>query len=184
MSRFGLNPVTHKLDLLEVAVVPPGSVGSLTGNSGGAVTPDGGGNINVLGGPGIQVVGTPGTNTLTISLGGGTSGTGTTIGAVTSDLITLPLGATPGVYIFRVDIVGFDSATPLGAAYFLTGAVRTTGLAATEISAQATDDFEEGALVAGDIDLIANANNAIIRVTGTAGKTINWTAVLSYTFRS
>ncbi len=160
------------------------NIETITGDSGGPVGPDAAFNINLVGGPGIDVVGTPGTNTLTISLNGGIQGTGQTIGAVTADLITMPLGAVPGVYLFKVDIVGFDSGTPLGVSYFLTGAMRTTGAASFEISNQATDDFEEGALSACEIDLVANANNAIIRVTGTAGKTINWIAVLTYTFRS
>lgn len=163
---------------------PLPDIETLTGDSGGAVGPNAAFNINILGGPGIDVVGVPGTNTLTVSLNGGTEGTGQTIGAVTADLITFPLGAVPGVYLFKVDVVGFDAVTPLGAAYFLTGALRTTGAAGTELDDQATDDFEEGALVAGDVDLIASVNNAIIRVTGTAGKTINWRAVLTYTFRS
>lgn len=157
---------------------------SLTGDAGGAVGPDAFHNINIVGGPGIDVVGTPGTNTLTVLLNGGLEGTGTTIGAVTADLITVPLGTTPGVYLFKIDVVGFDAITPLGTAYFITAAARTTGAAAVEIGGQASDDLEEGALIAGDADMVCFGNDAIIRVTGTAGKTISWRAVLTYTFRS
>lgn len=47
----------------------PGSVLTLTGNSGGAVGPDGGGNINVVGdGSIISIAGNPGTNTLTATI--------------------------------------------------------------------------------------------------------------------
>jgi hypothetical protein len=46
---------------------PPGSVISLTGNSGGPVGPDGSGNINVVGILDIDVSGDAGTNTETIS---------------------------------------------------------------------------------------------------------------------
>ncbi len=47
----------------------PGTVITLTGNSGGPVGPDGGGNIDVVGdGTTVDVVGNPGTNTLTISV--------------------------------------------------------------------------------------------------------------------
>jgi hypothetical protein len=113
------------------------------------------------------------------------TGTGTTIGATTSDLITLPLGATPGVYMFRVDITGFDSTTPAGVAYFLTSGFRTTGAAATEMGlAQTTDDFEDAALVGVTVDIFASSNNAVLQVGGIAGKTINWKAVLTYTFGS
>lgn len=49
----------------------PGTVLTLTGNSGGAVGPDGLGNINVVGdGTTVTVAGNPGTDTLTISAGG------------------------------------------------------------------------------------------------------------------
>jgi hypothetical protein len=92
--------------------------------------------------------------------------------------------AVPGCYLIKCDIAGFDSATPLGVAYFLTGAARTNGIIGSELPDQTSDDFEEGALIACDNDLVVIGNNAIIRVTGTAGKTINWRAVLTYTFRS
>ncbi len=47
----------------------PGTILTLTGNSGGPVGPDGGGNIDVVGdGTTVDVVGNPGTNTLTISV--------------------------------------------------------------------------------------------------------------------
>jgi hypothetical protein len=48
----------------------PGTVLTLTGNSGGAVGPDGGGNIDVVGSGTVSVAGNPGTNTLTISVSG------------------------------------------------------------------------------------------------------------------
>lgn len=44
---------------------------TLTGNSGGAVAGDGARNINIIGDMGVDVVGDPGTNTLTVSLTGG-----------------------------------------------------------------------------------------------------------------
>lgn len=44
---------------------------TLTGNSGGAVAGDGSRNINLLGSSGVNIVGNPGTNTLTVSLSGG-----------------------------------------------------------------------------------------------------------------
>jgi len=111
-------------------------------------------------------------------------GTVQTIGAVTGDVITVSLGTTPGIYLFKVDIIGFDATTPGGLAYFLTGAARTTGVAASELPGQMADEFEEAAYVLCDNDLLCVGNNGIIRVTGTAGKTINWRAVLTYTFGS
>jgi hypothetical protein len=184
--QFTINPFTHRLDAFEQSIGPAGQVETLTGDPGGlgAVSPDALHNINIIGGPGIDVVGDPATNTLTVLLNGGLEGTGTTVGAATADLITMSLGAVPGVYLFKIDVVGFDSATPLGTAYFITAAARTTGVAATEVGGQASDDLEEGALGAGDADMLCLGNNLIIRVTGTAGKTISWRTVLTYTFRS
>jgi len=184
MPRFIMNPITGRLDAVEVDAVPHTDVGFLTGDSGGSVGPDGGHNINILGGPGIDVVGTPGTNTLTVSGNGGTEGTGQTIGAVTADLITFDLDSTAGVYIFRIDIAGFDSVTPQGAGYFMAGAFRTTGAAAVKIQSQVTDDFEEAGVIPNIVNLVASANNMIVRVTGTAGVTMDWRAVLTHTFRS
>jgi hypothetical protein len=111
-------------------------------------------------------------------------GTCQTIGAVTGDVITISLGVNPGTYLFQIQVVGFDATTPLGAAYFITAAARTTGIAAAELPGEAADEFEEGALVACDNDFLCAANNGIVRVTGCAGKTINWRAVLTYTFGS
>jgi hypothetical protein len=111
-------------------------------------------------------------------------GTVQTIGAVTGDIITVPLGVNPGTYLFKIDVVGFDAATPLGVAYSITAAARTTGIAATELPGESADELEEGALIACDNDFICVGNTGIVRLTGCAGKTINWTAVLTYTFGS
>ena len=48
----------------------PGSLATLTGDTGGAVMPAGG-NINLLGGSGISTVGNPGSSTITFSTAGG-----------------------------------------------------------------------------------------------------------------
>lgn len=166
-----------------------GGTGILTiaGSDTLAVPADAFNNINLLGGGGVTVLGNVGASTLTIyTQDGGAIGTGNTIGAVTADLITLNLGLIPGVYFYTVDIVGFDAATPLGVAYHMTGAGRTTGAASLEIGNQTSDDYEEGALSACDNDVIFDGagNNLIVRVTGAAGKTISWKASLTYTFRS
>jgi hypothetical protein len=189
--QFTINPFTHRLDAFEQSIGPAGQVETLTGDPGGlgAVSPDALHNINIVGGPGIDVVGNPATNTLTVLLNGGLEGTGTTIGAATADLITMDLGAIPGVYLFKIDVLGFDSTTPLGTAYFITAGARTTGAASIEIGGQASDDLEEGVLIKCESDLVCNGggfggNKAIVRVKGVAGKTIVWRAVLTYTFRS
>lgn len=153
---------------------------TITGNIGGAVTPDAAFNLNIVGGSGITVTGNPATNTLTITQAEELHGSGTTVGAVTSDLITLDLGATPGVSTFDIRIAGFDSATPIGVGYTLVGAVRTNGIAATLLPGQSLDQFEELALIGATAAITVAANTAIIRVTGVAGKTMRWVANAEY----
>lgn len=60
MSQAGLNNTNN-------IPPPPGTVITLTGNTGGAVGPDGAGNINFPGATLYTVTGNPGTNTLTIN---------------------------------------------------------------------------------------------------------------------
>lgn len=182
--QFSINPFTHRLDAFEQSTTGAGQVEFLTGNSGGVVGPDAAHNINLIGGGGATVQGNPATNTLTVYAGdGGTTGTGTTVGAATTTIVTLALGAVPGVYLFRVDLVGFDPTTPLGVAYFITACIRTTGAAGVEVTSESGDDFEEGVLIGCDYNITALGNSMILEVTGVAGKTINWKASVTYTFR-
>jgi hypothetical protein len=170
--------------------LPPGSdIQSITpdydisGGPGVPVGPDASFNINLLTGVGLTSVGNAATSTIVISLDNDIEGTGTTVGAGTADLITLDLGTTPGTYLFRVDIVGFDALTPLGCAYFLKAAARTTGAVGIEIKNETADEMEEGVLSGCDNDFLCVGNSGVIRVTGVAGKTINWKAVMTYTFK-
>lgn len=156
----------------------------LVGNTGGDVGPNGAGEVNVVGTGNITVTGNPGTFTETISQTNFVSGTTTTVGAVTGNVITFPLGATPGVYTIDTLIAGFTTAGgTLGTGYAIVGAVRTTG-AAGVVTGQAPDHFEEGALVAGSADLVISGNNLIVQVLDTAGFTIDWSAQLTYVFVS
>lgn len=166
------------------APAPPGTVTALQGNTGGPVGPNGSGIINVVGTGNLTVTGNPGTFTETISQNNFVSGTTTTVGAVTGNVITFPLGATPGVYTVDTIIAGFSTAGgTLGTGYAIVGAVRTDGAIGT-ITGQAPDHFEEGALSAGTAALVVSGNNLIVQVTGTAGFTIDWAAQLTYVFVS
>ncbi len=170
------------IKLSEGTVAP--DVEKLTGDTGGAVGPDGAFNINILGGTGVTVVGNPATHTLTITEDNKLEGTGQTVGAVTADLITLDLGTTPGIYTFDTRIAGFDAADSLGIGYTLVGAVRTDGAASVVLPSQALDQFEELALIGATAVIVAVGNTAVIRVTGVAAKTINWSADAEYVFVS
>jgi hypothetical protein len=103
-----------------------------------------------------------------------------TIGAVTADGITLALGAVAGVYSLEARIAGFDSATPSGCGYQLFGTVRTTGAAAALVGTPDKVVNEDAALAAADADIVVSGNNAIIRVTGVAALTIDWSIHLEY----
>jgi hypothetical protein len=122
-------------------------------------------------------------NTITITVSPtDITGTITTVGAVTGNVITIALGSTPGTYTFDCKIVGFNSSTPSGAGYTIVGAVRTDGATATLLSGQAVDSFEEAATAACTGTLTVSANNAIFQVLGAAGLTINWKASVQYIF--
>lgn len=170
MSQFFLN----------AQGTPPGTPGIAfeTGNTGGPVGPDAGNNLNVLGdsGSNLTVTGNAGTNTLTISSTNVLNGTGTTVGVTTADIITFALGATPSTYKFRFELVAFDSVTPLGAGYQINATLRTTGAAGTVIEIPDGDGDEEGILSTDDWEVLASGNNAVLRVTGVVGLTINWKA--------
>lgn len=117
-------------------------------------------------------------------------GTVTTVGAVTADAITFAMGSTPGTYQVTCRVAAFCSVAnggPLGAGYELIGTIRTDGAAGTVIQTIDKTVNEEGALAAStgsDANIIASGNNMIVRVLGTATKTINWRAELTFTFVS
>jgi hypothetical protein len=124
-------------------------------------------------------------NTVTITLSEPKlSGTGTTAGAVTSNIIILPLGAVPGVYTFDAQISGFDPTNDIGVGYTLVGAVRTSGAAAVLISGQDLDQFEEAGMEDADAAISVSGNTAIFSVTGVAGHNMDWKVVSEYVFVS
>lgn len=163
--------------------IPPSVPESFVTDSGTAIPV-----ANVLNvvtpGSGTQGIMTSGSgNTITITLDEQViDGTTTTVGAVTGDVITFPLGAVAGVYTFDCKIAGFDSATPSGAGYTIVGSVRTTGAAAVLLANQAVDSFEEASTATCAGSLAVSGNNAVFRVLGAAGLTINWKAVAEYVF--
>lgn len=162
-----------------------GLLSTLSDTVGTVVSPDPSSNIQLSGGTSnIKIVSDVAGFKLDFSIANQVSGTTTTVGAVTGDVITLSLGATPGSYQFSVRVAAFDAITPLGAGYELVYAMRTTGAASTLIGTPEKTINEEGALSAGNVSIIASANNMIVRVLGTAGKTIHWKADLTYTFVS
>jgi len=156
---------------------PLANIETLTGDVGGAVGPDGAFNINLLTGEGLTTTGVPVSNTITITRDDTPySGTGQTVGAVTADLITIPLGATPATYAIEARIAGFESTTPAGCGYSLFATFRTTGAAAVVCGTVDKITNEEAALIAANATMVASGNNAVVQVTGVAALTINWKA--------
>jgi hypothetical protein len=166
-------------------IASPGTVASdiekLTGDIGGAVGPSLVGlNINLLTGDGLTSTGVPGANTITFTLDNFAIGSGQTIGAVTADLITIPMGAVAGMRIAEAKIEGFEATGPNGCAYNLLCGARTTGAAATIVGIQDQYVAEDASLSPCDVYFTAVANNLIVRALGAAGLTINWKATLTY----
>lgn len=144
--------------------------------------------LNVLGGDttaddddGIRTDGSSGSNTLTVQLTNRLQGSGQTIGAVTANLITFPLGAVASAAVLECRVVGFETTTPAGVGYELFGTVRTTGVAASLVGTPDRIANEDAALAAAQASLIVSGNNAIVQVLGVAGLTINWSSVALYT---
>ena len=181
MSQFFVN---------QSGVTPPGTgIETVTGNSGGPVGPDGADNLNLLGDDstvnntnGITVIGDAGTNTETVTLTNRLTGTGTTVGATTADLVTFSLGAVAGAYNFELKVIGFNASTPASTGFTVLGTMRTDGATATIEAVPDETPIENVALITCDVDMIASVNNLIIRVLGVAGLTINWNVLATYVF--
>lgn len=123
--------------------------------------------------------------TITVTNGAGTidlsatgfKGTGTTTGAVTTNLISVPLGSTPGTFQFEARVKGFETTTPAGSGYNLFATFTTDGSIATLVGVQ--DIFNEDIILEpADAYFTATGtdNNAILQVLGVTGLTINWSA--------
>lgn len=116
-----------------------------------------------------------------VTLGAGTidlaasdaKGTATTVGATTEDLLTIPLGATPGTFQFEARVKGFEATTPAGVGYNLYGTFITDGATATLVGYQPIFN-EDTALVDADAYFVASGNNAVLQVLGVVGLTIDW----------
>lgn len=139
-------------------------------------------NLNILGGVGIDTSGSG--STVTISLENSSTGTETTVGAVTADVLTVNLTiAVGGAGTISIEsrVAGFNASTPASAGYLLYGTARTDGVTATIVSTPDQIINEDSALAAADCTFVASGNNVIVRATGVAGLTIVWRATSNYT---
>lgn len=165
-----------------------GLLSTLSDTANTPVSPDPSSNIQLSGGTSnIKIVSDVPGFKLDFSISNQLSGTTTTAGAVTGNVITQSLGVPPGTYQVSCRVAAFCRTAdggPLSAGYELVGCLRTTAGAGSVIGTIDKVINEEGALSAGDATIIASGNNMIVQVTGTAGKTIQWKAELTYTFVS
>lgn len=163
---------------------PPGTVVTLTGDTGtNPVPPDGAGNINVFGdptAPGIITRGDIATNTVFVGLEQPTTcGTGQTIDVGTADLVTLNLGATPATYTLIGNIAG-KALTASGIGGQSIGTFRTDGATATLINSVDNIFNKDLAIVGASYTFVASGNNVIYRATGSLGSVINWNGCVTY----
>lgn len=124
--------------------------------------------------------GTGATNETDVYLTNRQTGTVTTVGAVSSTIITFPLGATPGTYQFYGNVQAFNASTPASGSYSFASCYRTDGVTAVEVGGEFNDQFEDVVLEPSDIRFDPSSNNALLVVTGVTGLTINWNAKLEY----
>ncbi len=146
---------------------------------------------NVIGGAttannnnGIRTDGSSGSNTLTVQLTNRLQGTGSTVGAATTTLVTFALGATPGAYNVEAKFAGFEPTTPASTGYTVIGTVRTTGAAGALDGIPDETPIEHVALITSDVNFVISGNNLLLQVVGVAGLTISWNVVATYTFTS
>lgn len=146
--------------------------------------------LNVLGNDttannnnGIQTTGS--VNTVTVELTNRLQGSSTSVGAVTSDIITFTLSdSVPTVYRFGLMVTGIDTVTGDGVGYEVLATAKTDGAGgaavATIIASTSIDNDEDTSLVMVDMEFIASGNDVILRATGIAGSTINYSASGTY----
>lgn len=115
----------------------------------------------------------------------GITGDATTTDATPTVLLSVPLGASAGVYTVDIKIVAYCTAGPdsgNGNGYTVTGAVLTNGSTGTKLGTEAIDEFEGISAIVRPT-FTTSGNNAVITVTGLASDTINWRAEAEYIFR-
>ena len=126
----------------------------------------------------------PGTgvsNEMDIYLTNRLQGTVTTVGAVTSPIITF----TPtlvGTYAIEVRISAFNTTATLGAGYSLFGTARFDGANSTLCGTVDKIVNEEGAMSSANTTMTVSGADILFNGVGYAAQTINWSAVGLYTY--
>jgi len=125
--------------------------------------------------------GTGASNEMDIYLTNRLQGSVTTVGAVTSPIITF----TPtlvGTYAIEVRISAFNTTAILGAGYSLFGTARFNGATSTLCGTVDKIVNEEGAMSAANTTMTISGADILFNGVGYAAQTINWSAVGLYTY--
>lgn len=144
--------------------------------------------LNVLGNDttanndnGIRTDGSSGSNTLTIQVTNRLQGTVTTVGTVTSAIITFA-PTVIGTYAIECRIAAYNTTAALGAGYSIFGTVRFDGANCNLCGTVDKIVNEEGPMSSANVTMTVSAGNLLINGVGYAAQTINWSAVGLYTF--
>ena len=128
------------------------------------------------------MVGTGTSNELNVTLTNRLQGSGNTIGAVTTTIATMNLGATPGNYAWEFYVSGYEPTAPSGTGYNIQSCIRTDGATATLVAISDETYVEDAALGGSDVQITVSGNSVNVTVIGIAGLTIHWNVVANYVF--
>jgi len=109
-------------------------------------------------------------------------GTVTTVGAVTSAVVTF----TPtviGTYAIEARIAAYNTTGSLGAGYSVFGTIRFDGVNSNLCGTPDKIVNEEGAMSSANVTMTVSGANVLINGVGYAAQTIKWSAVGLYTFQ-
>ena len=123
--------------------------------------------------------GTGATNELDVYLTNRITGTITTVNATPVAIATFPLGATPAVFTFDVQIASFNTTDINGDGYFISGSARTNGVIANLCGTPdkiVNEEVEDSA----DANMVVSGNNVVFQATGIGGKVHRWNVVATY----
>ncbi len=130
---------------------------------------------------GIRTDGSSGSNTLTVQITNRLQGSGTTVGAATADIITF-IPTVIGTYALEYRTSAYNTTSLLGAGYSYFGAIRFDGVNSHICDSFDEIDNEEGTMSTTDLQIVISGASVILRATGYAGQTLNWSSVGLYTF--
>ena len=131
---------------------------------------------------GIETVGSSGGTNLYVKLTNRQYATATTTDASVTLLTTLTLDAVAGTYSINVDINAINTTDSKSASRILHYCVKTDGATATAVSSIKADRYADSGMenLLMPTAPFVSGNTVPIYVAGIAGKTINWSVLVTY----